>query len=603
MVGRDGSIDWYPLPHLSDASVFSAILDREIGGRFRVGPSEGMLGRQEYVGASNVLRTSFVTEGGTLSVVDFMPISGSIEGRGGSTAPPEVHRMVRADEGSVEVEVEWAPRFDFARVETTIELTDDGAVASGGAERLRLSGMPAEAEVELEPGPTLRARFVASAGHGIALVTSWGDEEPVPTMSALFQTAEVWRSWVEKPEATGDRAWAGEWADRVVRSELALKLLTHADTGAVAAAATTALPEWIGGQRNWDYRYAWIRDAGETIRAFISMGHVKEAREFLEWIQEVTRDHSDLDRPHIMYGLRGEPVEEETALDHFEGYRGSTPVNTGNDAYDQLQLDVFGQLVVSVHEMLECGLEVSPAILSFITELADHACGAWRKPDHGIWEMAATHHFVHSKVMTWVALDRAIHMVEDGYIEGDVERWRTERDAIHSDVLKNGFNRQRGAFTQHYDTPALDAANLQMGLQEFLPYDDHRLRATIDATLEELTSQEGFVYRYRTDDGIPGDEGVFVLPTFWMVDTLVLLGRYEEAEGLFERIWGKTNHLGLFSEQVDPVSGALLGNFPQAFSHIGLINSALYLSKAAGRDIPVPSLSGSIEHRQALGHV
>lgn len=603
LVGRDGSIDWCPLPELPSPSVFSAILDRRIGGRFRVGPTTPVLGRQEYLESTNVLRTSFMVEGGTLAVLDFMPLSGSIEGKGGSEAPPQVHRLVRCESGEVEVDVEWSPRFDFARAETCMELTDDGAVATADDERLQLSGLPAGAETRIDEGPTLRARFKVSGGHGVALVSSWGDSEPVATMPALHETSEVWRSWVCKPEATGDRAWAGEWAGRVIRSELALKLLTHAETGAVAAAATTSLPEWIGGPRNWDYRYAWIRDAGETIRAFLAMGHVKEAEEFLEWIEGVSRDCADLDRPHIMYGLRGEAVTDEEELDHFEGYRGSRPVKTGNLAFDQLQLDVFGQLMVCAHEMLEAGHAVSPDVLTFLSELANHACRMWGEPDHGIWEMKETHHFVHSKVMAWVALDRAMHMAEQGHISGDVEEWSKQRAAVREQVLERGWNEQRGAFVQHYDTEALDAANLQLGLQEFLPFDDERMRSTIDMTLEELTTADGMVYRYRTDDGIPSDEGAFILPTFWMVDSLVLAGRLDEALDLFEHASQHANHLGLFSEQTDPMSGALIGNFPQAFSHIGLINSALYLSKAQGRDIPVASLNGAADHRQPLGHL
>lgn len=603
LVGRDGSIDWCPMPELSSPGVFSAILDRRTGGRFRVGPASPVLGRQEYLESTNVLRTRFLVQGGALSVIDFMPLSGHIEGRGGSTAPPQLHRLVRCDQGEVEVEVEWSPRFRFARAENCLERTAGGAVATGGGERMTLSGLPADAEVEFGEDATVRATFRVTGGHAVALVSAWGDSEPVSTIQALRETTEIWRSWVNKPEATGGREWAGEWADQVVRSELALKLLTHADTGAVAAAGTTSLPEWVGGQRNWDYRYAWIRDAGETIRAFLSMGHVKEAQEFLEWIEEVSRSCSDLDRPHIMYGLHGEAVTEEEELTHFEGYRGSRPAKTGNLAYDQLQLDVFGQLIVSVHEMLGAGHAVKPSVLEFVSELADHACKMWSEPDHGIWEMKEQFHFVHSKLMAWVALDRAVHMSEEGRITGDVERWRETRTAVRSDILERGYNLERGAFTQHYDTGALDAANLQIALQEFLPFDDERVRSTMELTMRELTTGEGLVYRYRTDDGIPNDEGAFILPTFWLVDCLVLAGRLDEARSLFERTLRHANHLGLFAEQIDPMSGALLGNFPQAFSHIGLINSALYLSEAEGREIPVSDMTGTVEHRQLLGHL
>jgi GH15 family glucan-1,4-alpha-glucosidase len=422
-------------------------------------------------------------------------------------------------------------------------------------------------------------------------------------LETLEETIESWHAWLYKPEATGSREWAGDWHDLVLRSELALKLLVHANTGAVAAAATTSIPETIGGVRNWDYRYSWIRDAALAVQALGALGHREEGNDFLHWAERVSEQHmrekQDL---QIMYTLHGKPDLAEFELGHLEGYRGSRPVRFGNAAADQRQLDIYGELLTSAYELDRQDIELEADIWSFLSTTTDRACQIWEEEDDGIWEQRnGPRHYVYSKVMVWMALDRAIHLVSDGKMEGHVEHWKRSRDQVGKDILDRGYDEELGAFIQAYDRPDLDASNLLIPLQEFLPFDDLRVQGTIDATLDHLT-ENGLVYRYLNDDGLPGKEGAFGLCTFWLVDALALSGRIEEAREIFEGIGHRANHVGLYSEQIDPASGEFLGNLPQAFTHLGFINSRLYLAHAEGDKIPGPPLIGTPEHRRSLGH-
>jgi GH15 family glucan-1,4-alpha-glucosidase len=389
----------------------------------------------------------------------------------------------------------------------------------------------------------------------------------------------------------------------VDRSGLALKLLTYPRTGAIAAAATTSLPEDIGGVRNWDYRYTWIRDASFTGQAFVALGHRKEAIDFLKWAEDVTRrDHEEGGKLHLMYTLDGKSEIPERELDHLEGYRESRPVRIGNGAAGQFQLDIYGELLDAAWEMARLGVEIDEELWRFLTSVADQACAQWNRPDYGIWEIRTQpRHFVYSKLMVYVALDRALRLADRFGLPADRERWTTTRDAVRKTILERGYNEERGAFVQAFGTTALDAANLLIPLMGFLPADDPRVQSTIDLYLEELT-ENGLVYRYRTDDeeaddGLEGHEGAFGLTTFWMVDALALSGRLDEACEMFEGLARRANHVGLYSEEFDPRSGAFLGNFPQAFTHIGFINSAIYIAHAEGKDIPSPAPLGTREER------
>jgi GH15 family glucan-1,4-alpha-glucosidase len=397
----------------------------------------------------------------------------------------------------------------------------------------------------------------------------------------LRETIETWRSWVSSE--TRDRSWAGDCAPHVVRSELVLKLLTHPTTGAIAAAATTSLPESIGGVRNWDYRFTWIRDAAFTVQALMAVGHRAEALDFLSFAERAALSRDDLWGLQIMYGLRGETHLPERELPHLSGYRGSRPVRIGNAAARQRQHDIYGELLASAHQFVRSGGILEPDLLSFLSRVADQASVAWPSPDDGIWEMRREpRHYVYSKVMVWVALDRAIRLARDSGLRGNVARWMRERDVVHSHVIENGYDPGLGAFVQAYGSQELDAANLLIPVLEFLPATDPRVVRTIDLTLERLT-HDGMVYRYLGNDGLPGSEGAFGLCTYWLVDGLTLCGRLDEAWDLFGGMTRRANHLGLYAEEIDPRSGMFLGNFPQAFTHIGLINSVLYLAQAEGR--------------------
>jgi GH15 family glucan-1,4-alpha-glucosidase len=604
LVGRDGSIDWCPLPGLGDGTVFAGLLDHQRGGHFRVRPAGASIGEQAYVPRTNVLETTFSDGDATLVVTDCMPLRGRLDGIGGSTGDPAVHRLLRADGGDVEVEVDWSPRFDYAAGMPQMMAIEGGFLAWAGDDCLTLTGVTADEVSLVEDGlaTSLRARFTLGAGEERALVTRWGpdlvDDGLDDTRAVIDRAVECWQQWVDGAEASSSRSWAAPHEDLIVRAELVLKLLSHGDTGAIAAAATTSLPEEIGGVRNWDYRYSWIRDAALCAQALHALGHGAEAHAFVEWAERSAREHRTEQRAiQLMYGLHGETDLGERDLPNLEGYRRSSPVRTGNGAVDQLQLDIFGELISAVYELVRVGDDVSDDILEFLPEVADDACRQWQERDYGLWELRnGPFHFVYSKVMVWMGLDRAIALADAGVIDGDVERWKATTEAVREEVLAKGFDEELGAFRQTYERAVLDASNLLFPLLEFLPFDDPRVRANLDASLEGLT-EEGLVHRYFADDGIAGGEGAFGLCNFWLVDALAMGGRVEEARELFERMAGHANHLGLFSEEIDPGTGGFLGNFPQGFTHMGLINSALYLAYAEGRESPVPDPIGSDEHR------
>ena len=611
LIGRNGSVDWCCMPDLDSPSLFAALLDARRGGRFRAAPTGASRGRQRYLGNTNVLETTFDAEAGRLSVIDFMPITGSIVGVGPPPTAPELHRLVRCEQGQVEVEVEWSPRFDYARAPTRITAAEGGFVAHGAGTRASLGGLVGDGAriTQEEAGPVLHARLRLQAGDSVALVARYDSGEcrcsVRDTEMALKETLSAWNDWAHHCVGAdeGGCAFAGRRHPQVVRSGLVLKLLTHPGTGAIAAAATTSLPEEIGGVRNWDYRFSWIRDAAFTGQALFSIGHRAEALDFLLWAQHVSRtDGSDPLELRILYGLHEGVDLTERELEHLEGYRGSRPVRIGNGAAGQRQLDIFGELLGSAYELLRLRGRIEPSLMEFLSRVADRAATLWREPDFGIWEVrGGPRHFVYSKVMCWVALDRAVRMAERWGMPGQVEWWRREREAVRAAILAEGYDASVGAFVQSFGSTTLDASNLLIPVLEFLPFDDPRVQGTIDRTLTDLT-EDGLVYRYRSGDGLPGGEGAFVLCTFWLVDALALSGRIAEAREIFEGVAARANHLGLYAEEVDPRTGEMLGNFPQAFSHVGFINSALYLARADGKQAPAPAPMGSRAHAEEAGH-
>ncbi|MDI6719061.1 MAG: glycoside hydrolase family 15 protein [Methanomicrobiales archaeon] len=612
LVSRYGSIDWCCFPHLDRPSVFAAILDANRGGRFRIGAAGADKGEQRYLGDTNVLETRIQTGTGLLTLTDFIPLRGRIHGTGNShggersIAPSEIHRILECSQGAVTVEVEWSPRFDYARAPTRIEPAGEGWVAASDAGILALGGAVDAVVSDGESGPFLQAQFPMHDGERRVLVTRWGTRDvsfdPVSSVDLLQRTAAAWKNWAHQEGALHSEAWAGGWLPMLIRSELALKLLTHAESGAIAAAPTTSLPEGIGGVRNWDYRYAWIRDASLTAQAFIALGHREEAIEFLNWIVRVSEQHFEQGEAlQIMYGVHGEADLDELELDHLDGYRGSRPVRIGNGAAKQNQHEVYGELLVTGYELLRRGETLNPEILTFLGWIADHVCAVWKEPDHGIWEVRGEpRHYVYSKLMSWVALDYAVHLAERFGLQGDVGRWRRNRDAIRDDILEKGYDPDLRSFVMAYGSKELDAANLRMPMFEFLPFEDERVRGTVDATMEHLM-ENGLLYRHNAEDDLPGEEGTFALCTLWLVDVLALSGRHAEALEIYENMLGHANHAGLFAEQIDAETGEFLGNFPQAFTHIGIINSALYLAYAGGRDVPGHAPIGTPDHRRTLG--
>ncbi len=577
LVGLDGSIDWCCLPRFDSASVFAAILDHDRGGRFRISPTASYTSTQRYLPATNILITTFHTDqGGVVEVTDFMPAGERAYER---AANHEIHRRVECTRGEVEVEILFEPRFGYGASPVYLVPRRHGILATDREREAIALAAPDSIWWEFDGScSTARAVLRVRAGDRFWIVLRYDDDEVYPvshyeSQARLDETAAFWDRWVSRIR------YHGPYRAEVERSALVLKLLFYDPTGAVVAAPTTSLPEEIGGVRNWDYRYTWLRDASFTLYALHVLGQYDEATRFMDYLKRVTRKSAD--HLQIMYGISGERVLTEQELPHLEGYRGSRPVRIGNGAYDQIQLDVYGEVLETAflwhqnHPMTE-------GLWSLLAGLVDWVAANWRRKDSGIWEVrAGLQHYVFSKVMCWVALDRAIKMAERLEMPANLDRWRRERDAIHDEVMREGWSEAKQAFVQHYGTDALDAANLQIGIVGFLPHDHPRVKSTIEATLRELTSDDQeLVYRYVNPDGLPGGEGVFSICTFWLADALILSGEVERGERIFKRMLRHANHVGLYSEEIDPRTGEFLGNFPQAFTHIALINTAHFLEWA-----------------------
>ncbi|QGV81302.1 glycoside hydrolase family 15 protein [Streptomyces ficellus] len=576
LVGRNGSIDWLCLPRFDSAACFAALLGDEENGHWRIAPKDAQAcTRRRYVGNSLVLESLWETRTGTVKVLDFMPQRDEA---------PDVVRIVEGVSGTVEMTSVLRLRFDFGSVVPWMRRTNGHRVAVAGPDSIWLRSEP-EVKTWGQQFSTCSS-FTVTPGERVAFVLTWHpSHHPRPPLidpfEALEHTLEDWEAWAVQC------TYEGPYRDAVMRSLITLKALTYAPTGGIVAAPTTSLPEEIGGVRNWDYRYCWLRDATLTLGALLSAGYLDEAAAWRDWLlRAVAGDPADL---QIMYGLAGERRLPETELPWLRGYAGSAPVRTGNAAVRQLQLDVYGEVMDSLYLAREAGLSSQAHAWNLQLSLLGFLESTWREPDEGLWEVRGPRrHFVHSKVMAWVAADRAVRALEeDPSLTGDVSRWRAMRDAVHRDVCENGYDPERNTFTQSYGSRELDAATLLIPRVGFLPPDDPRVVGTVDAVWEEL-NHEGLVKRYSTAgvpvDGLPGDEGTFLVCSFWMADALRMTGREKEARELFERLLSLRNDVGLLAEEYDTVSGRQLGNFPQAFSHVGLVGTALALARegAAG---------------------
>ncbi len=574
LVGIDGCIDWCCFPRFDSPSVFAAVLDHQKGGRFQIAP-EGPIDevRQTYVPNTNILSTRFRTPTGELTLTDFMPLSGD---ESYSDCPHEIHRIVRCSGGTVTVRCIFQPRMDYARTETTLTAVNGSVKARGGHQNLTLcsqvpleiNGDEASAEFTLRQGEEVA--FVAAYGHGRP-----GRIETYRTAEKLQQTKVYWEVM-----ASGLN-YEGMWKDEVIRSFLVLHLMVYRPTGAVIAAPTTSLPETIGGSRNWDYRFAWLRDSSFVMDILYRMGHMEEADRYLSWLTYQCKVTNG--KARILYGISPASSVKEMELDHLEGYEGSGPVRIGNGAARHFQLDVFGGVIRGVDSLQRNGGVVTDEAWSLVENFAEVVCNKWRLKDRGVWEVRGPQqHFVYSKLMSWVALDRAARIAEALGRNSAVDRWRQTAAAIKEEVIRCGWNDRKKAFVQHYSTDSLDASNLVLPLIGFLRPDDPRILSTIEAIRRELADGP-LVQRYipdQTEDGLGGqNEGAFTILSFWLIGGLVRTGRVETATEYFEQMLSCANHLGLFAEMIDPTTKQLLGNFPQAYSHIGLIHSARNLSR------------------------
>ncbi|WP_045867247.1 glycoside hydrolase family 15 protein [Streptomyces sp. WMMB 714] len=576
LIGRDGSVDWHCLPRFDSHAVFASLLGTEEHGFWRVGPQSNgdeppKAARRRYRGDSLILESEWDTPRGTVRVIDFMPPR--------EQHAPQLVRIVEGVSGRVPMRSALRMRFSYGWVVPWVQQIEGRTVAVAGPDSVWLDTEADTYGKDL----TTYSDFTIAPGERVAFTISWQAShksppaEPDPE-SALEATAAFWREWVDHC------TYHGPYREAVVRSLITLKALTYAPTGGIVAAPTTSLPECIGGMRNWDYRFTWLRDAAITLSSLLRTGYHQEALAWREWLlRAVAGDPENL---QIMYGIAGERELGEAELNWLPGYEDSTPVRIGNGAAGQLQLDVYGEVTEALHLAHMTGLArndyASLLQLKLIGYLEDH----WDEPDEGIWEVRGPRrHFVHSKVMAWVAVDRTVKLIESGDVDGPLERWRDLRDEIHRDVCEKGYDKERNTFTQSYGSRELDASLLLIPQMGFLPPDDKRVIGTVEAIQRELSTEDGFVLRYPTSqldgdnvDGLQGEEGAFLACSFWLADDLAMIGRVEEARKLFEKLLSLRNDLGLLAEEWDSKLQRQVGNFPQAFSHVPLIDTALRLT-------------------------
>ena len=594
LVSRDGAIDWLCMPRFDSPALFARILDPEAG-HWTIAPDERTIVDRHYADGSLVVETLFTTETGSVRLTDGMAFADGQRGHDlGNDAPHEVLRLVEGVTGEVELQFELAPRPEYGLVKPLVRITDYGARTFGGPNQIAVSSA---VPLELE-GSTLRARFTVKEGEAYGFALRWTEveraaKEPTPAADVrgrVTDAIDAWRSW----EAEHD-VYDGPNRELVRFSARVLKGLTYQPTGAIVAAPTCSLPEGVGGERNWDYRYAWIRDASLTMEALYIGACPDEAVDFVSFMTSAAGGGaSEENSLQIMYGIGGEHDLSERELPHLRGWRDSAPVRVGNGAWGQTQLDVYGEFLITLALYEKQLGELHPEIQRFIADLADTAARRWSETDQGMWEMRGDpRHHLSSKVMCWAALDRATKLAPKlGEYAAKGERWAAERDRIRDAIFERGWSEKKQAFAQSFDSDELDAAQLLMPLVGFLPATDPKMRSTIEAIGDELT-QDGLVLRYLNDeglnaDGLEGEEGTFVICTFWLASCLAQAGEIERAEAIFDRLAGYSNDLGLIAEEIDAPTGELLGNFPQAFSHIGLIKAAHDIDMAkAARDAEV----------------
>jgi alpha,alpha-trehalase len=613
LVAPDGSVDWGCLPDFDSPAVFCRLLDAEHGGYFQIAPSDNTIpGLQHYLPGSNVLQTRFTSITGEAVLTDFMPVETlsaqpfQVVREATRTGKENPHyslvRIVECTHGELPITMILKATPHYAGATSAAHLVSEnlGAVISGGEQHLgltivnahQLSSFSLTVEQDIETiTPTVIAQATLHRGErlvfAIGVASTAQEARTLAQCSsnqydlevALAQTLHCWQTWMKHS------MYQGPYDALVQRSALVLKMMTYAPTGAIIAAPTTSLPEEMGMVRNWDYRYTWLRDATFTLYALGSLGYTEETHAFTHWLRRLS--YTGGDDLQIMYGIRGERELIEQELHHLSGYRESRPVRIGNEAAQQKQLDIFGEVLDCMHFFRRlggferCGETLDGPMWEMMRTLVEHVCSHWREPDRGIWEVRGEpRHFVYSKVMCWVALDRGIRAAQQLHLEADLPRWCLVRDQIRADVLEWGYNTTLGAFTQAYGDTALDAANLLLPLVGFIPPDDPRMRSTVERIIEHLSDEQGFLYRYNSCDGVVGHEGTFTICSFWLVDNLAMQGRVMEAQALFERLLSYAGRLGLFSEEIDTHEHVALGNYPQAFTHIALINSAINLQKA-----------------------
>jgi GH15 family glucan-1,4-alpha-glucosidase len=590
LVNRAGSVDWLCLPRFDAPSVFCRLLD-PAGGHFAIRPAGEFQVSRRYVDQTMVLETTFTTAGGTAVLTDALATGCDERGHDlGADSPGTLLRSLACTEGEIEAELSYVPRPEYGLVNPILFPVPCGLIARGGASRLLLStsvgfaveNASATARIRLAAGQTA----VFALAHGDMAsppLAPWTEEE---ITGRLADTIEGWRSW-----SAIHQNYEGPWRDLVHHSGRVLQAMTFAPTGAIVAAPTTSLPETVGGGRNWDYRYTWVRDASLTMEALWVAACPDEANKFFAFLANAAGsglpNGADL---QIMFGIGGERDLSERELPHLSGWRGSRPVRVGNGAWLQRQLDVYGELLDAAQRLVDQLGQLDPVTRQFLAAAADAAATRWREQDQGIWEVRGEpRDFLYSKLMCWVAVDRAIALAAHLGAEGRVADWETARDEIRSAILTRGWNERAGAFTQAFGSEDLDASSLMLTITGFLAADDPRMKATIDATARRLTDERGLVYRYLSHDGLGGDEGTFVLCTFWLAHAQALAGDAEAATATFERALAAINDVGLLAEEIDLGTGEMIGNFPQAFSHIGLVNAAWAISQArSARDAAEP---------------
>jgi GH15 family glucan-1,4-alpha-glucosidase len=573
LISKEGSIDWACFPRFDSPSIFGRLLDKKKGGFFQIHPSKTSKSTRKYIPETNVLVTSFSNAKGSFDLVDFMPMM-DIHGR---RVFNKIIRIIECKSGHAELDLTFSPKFSYGLNTPKIEvLSDFKCKAFVGGESLFI-----ESNIVLPvTDESIRASIHMESGERIHFLLSYECDSSTDNQNGIDisdcdevmnKTVKYWQDWASKCDHQG------AFRDQIIRSTLVLKLMIYDPSGAFVAAPTTSLPEKLKGIRNWDYRFTWLRDASLTVEALLATGHSDEAVRFLKWVCETARVcRDDL---QIVYGLGGERNLEEKVLSHLEGYRGSKPVRVGNAAFSQFQLDTYGEILDCLDLCRRAGFDLLSKYWDEFHLLIEWVCANWTKPDNGIWEIRSEpKQFVHSKAMAWVALDRGIAAVEELNLScPNLKMWIQVRNSIYQSIMQNGWNESGGSFVQHYDSLELDASNLRLSLVNFISATHPKMLSTVTKTMENLTKYD-LVYRYvNTDDGLEGGEGTFAICTFWLIENLVLQGRADEARKYMDRILSCANDLGLMSEEIEPNSKLLLGNFPQAFSHIGLIRSALAL--------------------------